>query len=187
MVVRNDVLATISVISALLIPEITDVLDGRLHTNPPELGVLAMWLQGLAFNAIWYSLVVSLGAAYYAEAEKVYADLTFPIWGLAVAVTLYFMTLFISGFVNDFGFVNKTVQPDTFTDSGMQWAVFTSWFVPNVCLFVAVGLTLSAQNHGARSRTRQRYQTGLGAVDDERRLATDPLGPTHARKVWGRQ
>ena len=46
MVVRNDVLATISVISALLIPEITDVLDGRLHTNPSELGVLAMWLQG---------------------------------------------------------------------------------------------------------------------------------------------
>ena len=192
MVLRSDVLGTISVVSALLLLEIDDVLDGRIRTDPPELGVLAIWVQYLAEGAIWYTIMVSVSAAYYAEVYKVYADLNYPIYGICVAITSYFLTMTYSGLLNDFGFVDSKLPEDTWTTTGMRWAVFTAWFIPTLLIFVAFGLTVAAQSRDARSRTQERRDYGFKQVDEEQRLASDPLshpfrGPSgpHAQP-WGR-
>lgn len=192
MVLRSDVLGTISVVSALLLPEIDGVLAGRVRTKPAELGVVAVWVQFLAIAAIWYTIMVSVSAAYYAEVYKVYADLSHPIYGLCVAVVLYFLTTIYSGFLNDFGFVDKALPGDTFTEIGMQWAIFTSWFIPTILIFVAFGFTVAVQSRDAISRTRERHAYGLKQVDEEQRLESDPLSRSYRSpggphvQPWGR-
>lgn len=178
MVLRTDLLNTIGLIAALLLP-LTKSNDNLVHTNPMALGIVMKCFSNISYFANLYSLISTLSASYYAIAYEVYGDIWRPLFGLMVAFASLMCEQLLQLVIVCFELVDEANESayklrNTYRS---PWSVpmFTIGIVPFVVMLLAILESVIAQRLDARQHHIERKREGLPAVDGEKRRRGDPF------------
>ena len=164
MVSRTDLLNTIGVIAALLLPlTITD--NTCTYTDPEWLGLAAAVFSNISYFANMYSLLGTLTASWWAVTYQVYGDVIRPTVALAIAFISMLIEQLFCKIIGSFEF---DVEPKSKTIGA-----FVTWVVPFGLVVLMLPMMIIEQHREAKMALKERRKEGLGLVDKEDRRNGD--------------
>lgn len=176
MVQRTDLLNTIGLIAALLLP-LNDSADENVHTKPMWLGITVKALSNISFFSNLYALISTLTASYWAVQYEVYGDVWRPVYGLTIAFFTFVFEKFLGAIVECFGLVDSAAENAFQTTKQFEapWSpwMFGVYVVPFTLTIVAICTTYCEQGDEAASDRKERVDQGLKPIDPEYRRKND--------------
>lgn len=178
MVLRTDLLNTIGVIAALLLP-ITTTENLYIITTPKEVGFVIGLLSNTSYFANLYSIVGTLSASYWAVAYEVYGDVKRPLVGLILAFISLLIEMVLGTTVACFDLVDRQADDayklyKTHAQPSMI-PFFLIWIIPfSLMLIAMIEMYIMHRIEAIRWRTQRKDQE-LPLVDPENRRKDDPF------------
>jgi len=176
MVLRTDLLNTIGVIAALLLPLTTEE-DSVIRTQPMAIGVCMKCLSNVSYFANLYSLLATLTASYWAVKYEVYGDVRRPIIGLVIAFITLLCDNLLGVIIECFDMVDRDeedayAQYKTYRPPWSVW-MFLVWVVPFAITILATVEIIIGQRMDSYQHRLERDAEGLPLVDPEKRRPGD--------------